>query len=143
MSSSRRNLIDDNIPISKGKEWSKLLSYTVSKSALFPYCSRKLISLFKEKDRDFVSNTEEETQSLNEALDLTDLNPYGHEEADTGMFLRAKHPASLGHIKLLMRTVDSDIVIIAIFLFHLLSLKELWISYGKGRHYRYSYSHNM
>ena len=73
---------------------------------------------------------------MNEALDLTDLNPYGHEEADTGMFLRAKHAASLGHIKLLMRTVDSDIVIIAIFLFHLLGLKELWISYGKGKHYR-------
>ena len=131
MSSSRRNQIDDNILIPKGKERSVLLSDTVSKSIFFPYCRRKLISLFKEKDCDFVSNTEEETQSSNEALDLTDLNPYGHEEADTGMFLRVKHVVSLGHIKLLMQTVDSDIVIIGIFLFHLPGLKELWIGYGK------------
>ena len=53
-----------------------------------------------------MSNIGEETQSSNDSLDLTDLNPYGHEEADKGIFLRAKHAASLGHLRILMRTVD-------------------------------------
>lgn len=134
-SSTRTNRVDDNIPIPKGKEWKKLLGDTTSKSALFPYCSDKLISLFKDKDCDFVSNTGTETKSSNETLDLTDLNPYGHEEADTGMFLRAKHASSLGHSKIMMRTVDSDIVILAILLFRQLNLDQLWIGYGKGKHY--------
>ena len=135
-SSTRTNRVGDFIPIPKGKEWTKLLGDVSSKSALFPYCSEKLIPLFKDNNCDFVSNTGEETKSSNENMNLTELNPYGHEEADTGMFLRAKHAASMGHLKLLMRTVDSDIVIIAIFLFRQLELEELWIGYGKGKHYR-------
>ena len=77
-----------------------------------------------------------ETHSSNEEMDLIDLNPYGHEEADTGIFLRVKHAASLGHKKILIRTVDSDIVILAILFFFQLGVEELWVGYGKGKHYR-------
>ena len=101
----------------------------MSKSYLFPYCSDKLIHL--------VSNSQPgETHSSNEEMDLIDLNPYGHEEADTGIFLRVKHAASLGHKKILIRTVDSDIVILAILFFFQLGVEELWVGYGKGKHYR-------
>ena len=45
-----------------------------------------------------MSNSGQETHSSNQEIDLTDLNPYSHEEADTGMFLRAKHAASAGRV---------------------------------------------
>ena len=134
-SSTRTNRISDKIPIPKGEEWTKLLSDIDSKSALFTCCSEKLLSLFEEKDCAFVSNIGEDTKCSKPEMDLTDLNPYGHEEADTGMFLRAKHAASHGHRKVLMRTVDSDIIIIAILLFRHLGFEQLWVGYGKGKYY--------
>ena len=134
-SSTRTNRISDKIPIPKGKEWTKLLSDIDSKSALFPYCSEKLLSLFEEKDCAFVSNIGEDTKCSKPEMNLTDLNPYGHEEADTGMFLQAKHAASHGHRKVPMRTVDSDIIIITILLFRHLGFEQLWVGYGKGKYY--------
>ena len=133
-SATRTNRVGDKIPIPKGKEWTKLLGDIASKSALFPYCSEALLHLFEDINCEFVTNTGEETK-CSKALNLDDLNPYGHEEADTGIFLRAKHAASMGHRKLLIRTVDSDVVILAIFLFRQLGLDELWVGYGKGKHY--------
>ena len=39
---------------------------------------------------------------------------YNHEEADTRMFVHAKHASMNDMSKILIRTVDSDVVLLAI-----------------------------
>ena len=50
--------------------------------------------------------------------------------------MHALHCAQSGHRKILIRSVDTDIVVLAIAKFHDLSLEELWLAYGTKKHYR-------
>ena len=51
--------------------------------------------------------------SNTDLLDVSDISPCDHEEADTRLFLHVQHARSNAIIK----TVDTDVVIIAIFCF--------------------------
>ena len=52
------------------------------------------------------------------------------------MFLHAKHAADNGHELISIRTVDTDVVVIAMHLFRKLSVEELWIEFGTGKYKR-------
>ena len=47
--------------------------------------------------------------------------------------LHLHHAADQGHTKAYLRTVDTDVVIIAISQFQELRLSELWIGFGSGK----------
>ena len=48
------------------------------------------------------------------------------------MFLNLKDFSATGHHKVSLKTVDTDVIIIAISLSHKLDLEELWIEFGTG-----------
>jgi hypothetical protein len=60
-----------------------------------------------------------------------------HEEADTRIFLHALDAIRLGAHKVVIRTVDSDVVVLAVALFQQLGRPDLWIALGAGRNFRY------
>ncbi|KAG7486210.1 hypothetical protein JOB18_027320 [Solea senegalensis] len=68
--------------------------------------------------------------------ELEALSPCQQEEADTRMMLHLRHAAEQGHTKAYLRTVDSDVVVLAINLFQELVLSELWTGFGSGKAYR-------
>ena len=65
-------------------------------------------------------------------IDIYHFPPHSHEEADTRMFLHLKDFSATGLCKGSLKTVDTDVVVIAISLFHKLDLEELWIEFGTG-----------
>ena len=65
------------------------------------------------------------------------VNPFSHEEADTRIFVHVNEIAQRGHSKVMVRTVDTDMVIIAIAHFLDIGLQELWIAFGTGKNFRY------
>ena len=68
--------------------------------------------------------------------DASSLFPSDHEEADTRMLLHAAHAGRCGMEKMMICTVDTDVVIIALSSFASLNLLELWISFGTGNNHR-------
>ena len=66
------------------------------------------------------------------------LSPCTHEEADTRGMVHLKDMVCHGHSVISMRTVDSDWVVISLANFHCLTseLKELYVEFGTGNHYR-------
>ena len=65
------------------------------------------------------------------------------EEADEHMFLHALH-ASENYKSILIKTVDSDVVTIAISVFHNLPmLNELWIEFGTGKSLKFIPVHEI
>ena len=75
----------------------------------------------------------------NQDHDKSFLEPNNHIEADTHLFLHLADAVRSGHSKAFMRTVDSDIVVLATALFKRLvhlGLTHLWIGFGKGKNYR-------
>ena len=72
----------------------------------------------------------------NREYDTSFIAPNNHYEADTKAFLHLLDAVRSGHSKVFIRTVDSDLVIIAIALFlQIENLSHLWIGFGKGKHY--------
>ena len=68
--------------------------------------------------------------------DVEYLQPCSHEEADTRILLHVAHCARQGLQKVVIRTVDTDVVVLAIGHFLALRLDELWVSFGVGTHFR-------
>ena len=66
------------------------------------------------------------------ATEIDRLSPCNHEEADTRMFLHLKDLSEKGHRKITLKTVDTDVVVIALSQFHKLEIEELWIEFGTG-----------
>ena len=86
--------------------------------------------------------TKEETEKLiistiglsvimNRSFDnVSTLCRSNHEEADTRMLLHAASASQSGLGKVMICTVDTDVVVIALGMFSSLNLSELWISFG-------------
>ena len=65
------------------------------------------------------------------------IAPCNKEEADTRIFLHVKHMSRNGCDKVMIQTVDTDVVMLAIYSFNELQLSELWIEFGTGIHKRW------
>ena len=71
-------------------------------------------------------------------IDKAGLVPCDHEEADTRIFIYAKHASVNGMKKILIRTADTDVVILAIVFAKKLEVEELWVAFGVGKHLHYT-----
>ncbi|KAG1674646.1 Pinin [Nymphon striatum] len=72
--------------------------------------------------------------------DLSSVSPCSHEEADTRIFVHCMDAALKGHKSIMIRTVDTDVVL-AVATFHILPVDELWIAFGTGNKFRYLPAH--
>ena len=70
---------------------------------------------------------------------MSALQPTNHEEADTRLFLHVADAVYSGHNSVLIRTTDSDVVVIAVHVItHMKNkIEELWIAFGSGRSFHY------
>ena len=64
--------------------------------------------------------------------DLAGLMSCTHEEADTGMFVHVTDGAEYGMNKILLRTVDTDVVVIGISMAQKIGCDCLWFAFGTG-----------
>jgi len=69
--------------------------------------------------------------------DIESIQLYTHEEADTRILLHVAHCAKRGIMKVAIRTVDADVVIISVGHFFDLHIEELWISFGVGNQFNH------
>ena len=84
-------------------------------------------------------STKTDSVVSNKPCDLTDLQPCNHVEADTRIILHLKHGVQQGHEYVFIRTVDSDVLVLAISFFQELQqigLIQLWVGLASGKHYR-------
>ena len=68
---------------------------------------------------------------------FSELDPCSHEEAETRMMLHVFHAANSGYYKIMIRTVDTDVVILAISFQQRQSVMEFWVAFGTGKNLRY------
>ena len=66
-----------------------------------------------------------------------------HEEADTRLFLHMADAVKKGYRTLLVRTVDTDVVVVAIATLNRTMPDELWVSFGTGGHFRFILIHDV
>ena len=117
------------------KNWRQFLRVSGNKEELFSLLAKQL-ELSGDREKVIVA-TSGEGVKCSSPMDTESLCPSNHEEADTRIFLHAKHATASGHRLITIRTVDTDVVVIAIHVFRRLSIEELWIEFGTGRHKRW------
>ncbi|KAL8593397.1 hypothetical protein ACOMHN_067072 [Nucella lapillus] len=116
-------------------DWSTgFLKNVDNKRELFPFLSAQLVN--QDLGGRLLLSTSEESVLSNRQHDVTGLHPCNHTEADTRIILHLAHAAQQGHQVALVRTVDSDVVILAIHFFTTPGLSQLWICLGSGKKMR-------
>lgn len=67
-------------------------------------------------------------------FDISSISPCTAEEADGRLLLHAQHAGKTGLSNVTIRTVDSDVVVIAVYAFSRMSgIETLWIDFGVGK----------
>ena len=120
-------------PIPK-RDWQRYLKNAENKSELFSFCNQILVET--QVDNIQIVTTLKVDVISNKAFDTSLLSPYNHHEADTHIILHLAHTSKDGHKEAYVRTVNSDIVVLAIAFFDKLNFSKLWIGFGCGKYYR-------
>ena len=59
------------------------------------------------------------------------------------IFLHVSDAANHGYAKVMIRTVDSDVLVLAITAVQQLSVDEIWVAFASGKSFRYLPAHEM
>ena len=71
------------------------------------------------------------------------LTPCDHQEAYTRMFVHVADAVNEGYKKILIRLVDTDVVVLAVAAAAKLDLEELWIAFGTGKNFCHIPAHEI
>ena len=74
---------------------------------------------------------------------MSGLAPCTHEEANTRILLHLEDVLKHSYNQLSIRTVDTDVVVLAVTSAQRLKNNELWIAFGAGKNFRYLPAHEM
>ena len=65
------------------------------------------------------------------------LCPFSHEESDTRSILHLAVAVSSGYNRVMVRTVDTDVVVLAVTYFYTMPVSEILIAFDSDKHFRY------
>ena len=111
------------------KNWQEFLRNDANKVELFTFLSMqiaKLVTPFQ------VITTHHHDVLCTQPRDTTELAPCTQEEADTRIFMHVHDATNQGCCKAMIRTVDSDVVVLAVAAVPQLTIDELWIAFSTG-----------
>ena len=90
--------------------------------------------------------TKEENAFSNHTISIEGVSPCSHEEADTRIFVHARHAVQEGSKYMFVKASDTDILVIATSVMPALQaicLQQLWIAFGQGRNMRWIPAHEL
>ena len=99
--------------------------------------------MFNEVVNKLVVTTYDDKIFSSSQLSTENLSPCNHEEGDYRPVLHAFHMSNNGIKKVMISTVDTDVVVIAVASFLKMNLDELWVSIGVGKSLRYFPIHDI
>lgn len=79
----------------------------------------------------------------NQSRNVSRLTPCTHEEADTRIILHLEDAVTDGFNKISIRTVDTDVVVLAVAAAQRQGNTEIWIAFGTGKSFRFLAAHEM
>ena len=123
------------------RNWQQFLRLNDNKTELFKLLNRELVASATAEKSLVVTNGD--TALCTPTQDMTNLTPCNHEEADSRIMVHVADAIMLGFQKILVRTVDTDVVVLAVAVLPQLGRAELWIAFGTGKNFRYIPAHEI
>ena len=125
--------------------WRAFLRLGENKSELFPYLLSNQMATAGLIDQALICAFNDTCFSNNPDIDLTSMVPCNLEEADTRVFLHATNMAENGHQRVVIRTVDTDVLVITISTFDKLEsfVEELWLDFRAEKNGKFYPVHDI
>ena len=101
------------------------------------------VETFQIKSNKVTVSTYEDMVVSNGSVGVSTLLPCTQEEADTTIFFHILNTNVSGSTRVLVRTADTDVAVIAVALFTKLNLRELWLWFGTGNKQQYIPIHSI
>ncbi len=120
--------------------WQEFLRIDDKNTELFAYLATRLAAMDTDKQ---VISTYHNDVLCTQTRDLSGLAPCTHEEADTRILLHVEDAAMCGHTKIAIRTVDTDVLVLAVTSAQRLDIPELWVAFGTGKNFRFLPAHDI
>ena len=120
--------------------WTQFLRVDENKEQLFLFLATQIPLIHSNK---VVISTHGKSVVSNQDINMDYLSPCDHEEADSKMFIHLADAVKQGHERVTIKTVDTDVVILAVSAVSKLNIHELWVAFGSGGHLRYVPAHVM
>ena len=118
--------------------WQEFLQDSDNKQELFAFLSAKVALTSFPNGKTVVITSEERVIVQGNDFDMPKTN---HEEADTKMVLHLLDALQRGSKTCLIRTVDTDVVVILIGMFEQLTaicqMANIWVAFGTGKNFTY------
>lgn len=124
------------------KNWKGFLRVDGNKADLFGFLAEQ-VSCVKVDGKEVNSTRAEHVLSSSSDSDRHIVEPCTHEEADTRVILHTLDASLSGYRRIMIRTNDTDVVVIAVANFQDIPVDEFWIAYGTGKHFRYLAIHTI
>ena len=124
------------------KNWRDFLHKNENKAELFNFLLQQIACSITDEGKVIYATNGVTVLSTSDA-DVTNLSPCSHEEADTCLLLHARDAVQKGCRKLWIRTVYTDVLILAIAMFSHINPDKLWIASGSKLHFRYIPVHEI
>ena len=111
---------------------------------LFSYLSKTLIRSFAHEGKELVVTDGDQVLCVPPQQNTLSLAPCSHEEADSRMMLHVAHAVQHVHHRILVRTVDTDVVVLAVMIAETLPVGgTFWIAFRTGKSFRYLAIHQI
>jgi hypothetical protein len=117
--------------------WQEFLRVDENKTALFHFLANISLADYPEAEGKTVIVTyDDQVRFIVGHVDTDDIHPCSHEEADTRVILHCWHAGQFNCPRVAIRTVDTDVVVLAIAFVSKMNLQEVWIHFGVGKNAR-------
>ena len=120
--------------------WQQFLRSEENKQELFQFLAQCIVSLHEEKQ--VITTKGKDILCSPARNNTTYLTPCTHEEADTRMILHAVDAVQEGYRKIVLRTVDTDVLVLALAFARILQEQqvqqvEVFVAMGTGSHFHH------
>ncbi len=123
--------------------WPDFLRNYMNKTELFEFLAMHL-DMLDIPDGKQLFTTYRNSVISNPHADTSELEPCSHEEGDTCVLVHAMHAVQTGHKRISIRTVDADVLVLAVSHVHKMTgIRELWLAFGSEQSYRHIPAHNI
>ncbi|CAB3998852.1 Hypothetical predicted protein [Paramuricea clavata] len=125
------------------KNWKNFLRVDQNKTELFTFLSQKVVHIPLADGKELYASDGSGVLCSPAESNLARLAPCSQEEADTRLLLHVADAVQKGCTKITIRTVDTEVVVLAVASFSKIGPDELWIAFGAGSSFRYIAIHEI
>ena len=118
------------------KTWKEFLRVDENKTKLFVFLSEVAACRPQGYDKELYTTHGSDVLRSLTGLDVSKIALCSHEKADTRLILNSADAVLKGHRRVSIRTVDTDLLVLAVASFDKIKPDELWVILGIGSHFR-------